>query len=243
MMPLPVRAVLFDLDDTLHDDTRAYREAAERVAREIALEGGIEPERLVAAYVTQADAFWQGLTTDAFGTPLVRVRTRLWAAALAAVGITDPALAVRCAAAYHRHRRDVLALFPGPVEMLARLRERGYKLAIITNGFADTHREKIALLALERLFDEILIADEVGLLKPDPRIFRLAAERLGVPAEACAMVGDRFERDIAGAAAAGMYTVWMNVRSETVPAGATAPDAVVAGVGDIERALRLPEYA
>ena len=239
----PLQAVLFDLDDTLHDDTRAYQEAAERVAREVALESGIAPERLTAAYIAGADKFWQGLTTDVFGTPLVGLRTQMWAAALKSVGLHDPSLAIRCADAYHRHRRDVLVLFPGAALLLARLRERGIKLGMITNGFADTHREKIALLALEASFDEILIADEVGMLKPDPRIFRLAANRLGVRPEACAMVGDRFERDVTGAQAAGMFTVWMNVRGETMPAGAKAPDATVTGVGDVEAALRLPEYA
>lgn len=242
-MPLPLQAVLFDLDDTLHDDTRAYREAAERVSREVALERGIAPERLTAAYISQADNFWQGLTTEVFGTPLIGLRTQMWAAALQSVGLGDPALAVRCADAYHRHRRDVLALFPGAALLLARLRERGIKLAMITNGFADTHREKIALLSLEASFDEILIADEVGMLKPDPRIFRLAAHRLGVPAEACAMVGDRFERDVTGAQAAGMFAVWMNVRGETMPAGATPADATVPDLAGVEAALRLPEYA
>jgi putative hydrolase of the HAD superfamily len=241
-MPLPLQAVLFDLDDTLHDDTRAYRVAAERVSGEMALEYGIEPERLTAAYISQADNFWQGLTPSVFGTPLLGLRTQMWAAALASVGLVDPALALRCADAYHRNRRDILELFPGAALLLARLRERGYKLGLITNGFADTHREKITLLALEQSFDEILIADEVGLLKPDPRIFLLAAERLGVPAAACAMVGDRFERDITGAQAAGMFAVWMNVRGERMPAGAVAPDATVRGVGDVEAALRLPEY-
>ena len=109
----------------------------------------------------------------------------------------------------------------------------------MTNGFAETHREKIGLLRLETAFDEIFIADEVGMMKPDPRLFRLAAERLGVGARACAMVGDRFERDVTGAQAAGMYAVWMNVRGEQLPAGATAPDATVAGLAEVEGVLPL----
>jgi putative hydrolase of the HAD superfamily len=241
-MPLPLRAVLFDLDDTLHDDTRTYRRAAERVAGELALERGLDPERLVEAYVAQADRFWQGLSVNVFGTPLVGLRSRMWSEALASVGVDDPALGERSAEAYNRHRRDLLELWPGALDLLARLRKRGLKLAMITNGFAETHREKIALLALEDAFDEIFIADEVGMLKPDPRLFRLAAERLGVPAEVCAMVGDRFERDITGAQAVGMFTVWMNVRGESLPAGALAPDAVVGDVRDVEQALHLSEY-
>jgi len=242
-MRLPIAAVLFDLDDTLHDDTLTYRRAAERVARDVASAHGTDPAQLVAAYVAQADAFWQGLDPKTFGTPLVGLRARMWAAALAAVGLADAALAESCAREYNRHRRGLLELWPGALDLLARLRGRGCKLAMITNGFAETHREKIALLALEDAFDEIFIADEVGLLKPDPRIFRLAAERLGVLPQACAMVGDRFERDITGAAAVGMYTVWMNVRNEQVPAREMPPDAIVSDIRDVESALRLPQYA
>lgn len=242
-MRLPLQAVLFDLDDTLHDDTLTYRRAAQSVAEAVGLERGIEPDALLEAYVTQADAFWQGLDPKSFGAPLAGLRGRMWASALAHVGLDDPALAESSARAYDRARREHLVLWPGALELLVRLRGRGCKLAMITNGFAETHREKIELLALEEAFDEILIADEVGFIKPDPRIFRLAAERLGVPPEACAMVGDRFERDIAGAAAVGMYTVWMNVRNELVPEGAAPADAVVTNVGDVERALRLPNYA
>ena len=242
-MRLPIAAVLFDLDDTLHDDTQTYRRAARRVAREVATDHGIDSDRLVAAYVAQADAFWQTLAPDVFGTSLAGLRARMWAAALLELGIVDPELAEHCALAYDRHRRDLLVLWPGALELLSRLRARGCKLAMITNGLAETHREKITLLALEEAFDEILIADEVGLIKPDLRVFRLAAQRLGVAPEACAMVGDRFERDITGAQAAGMYTVWMNVRREALPAGKAAPDAVVTDVREVERALRLAEYA
>jgi putative hydrolase of the HAD superfamily len=104
---------------------------------------------------------------------------------------------------------------------------------------AETHREKIVLLELEDAFDEIFIADEVGMVKPDPRLFRLAAQRLGVAPERCAMVGDRYERDVRGAHDAGMFTVWMNVRNESVPPNAPAPGAIVATIGDVEAVLPL----
>ncbi len=234
----PLSAILFDLDDTLHDDTRTYRRAAERVAETVARERGIAADALLAAYVAQADRFWIELQPSAFGTPLAGVRARMWTAALRGLGIDDPALATECAIAYDRNRRELLELWPGALDLLGDLRARGYKLGMITNGFAETHREKISLLALERAFDEILIADEVGMLKPDPRIFRLAAERLGVAPERCAMVGDRFDRDVVGARDVGMFTIWMNVRDETPPAGAVAPHVIVRDLAGVVEALR-----
>jgi len=120
---------------------------------------------------------------------------------------------------------------------VASLRTRGLRLALVTNGFAETHREKIVLLQLEDAFDEVFIADEVGMLKPDPRLFALACERLGVLPAAAAMVGDRYERDIRGAHDVGLFTVWLNVRDETVPSGAPRPDAIVTAIADVERVL------
>ncbi len=233
----PLEAVLFDLDDTLHDDTAAYRRAAERVALEMSAERGADADRLLQAYVEQAESFWINLVPEQLGTPLVGLRATMWAGALRAVGIDDPGLAARCAADYNRYRRDHLRLWPGALDLLVSLRARGCRLALVTNGFAETHREKIALLELEDAFDEIFIADEVGMIKPDPNLFRLACERLGAQPAAAAMVGDRYDRDVRGAQAAGLYTVWLNVRGETIPDGAPPPDAVVARIDQVEGAL------
>jgi putative hydrolase of the HAD superfamily len=238
-----IDAVLFDLDDTLHDDTLTYRRAAEQVAREVSGERGVSAEALLRSYVDQSDAFWVRLTPSSLGTPLASLRERMWNAALVAEGIDDPALAERCARDYNRYRAGFLELWPGAIELLDGLRRRGCKLAMITNGFAETHREKIAILKLEDAFDEIFIADEVGMLKPDPRLFRLAAERLGVAPERCAMVGDRFERDVRGGHSAGMFTVWMNVRDERVPPEGPQPDAIVSNIREVEGVLPLSRKA
>ncbi|GAC1523513.1 MAG: HAD family hydrolase [Vulcanimicrobiaceae bacterium] len=236
---VPLRAVIFDLDDTLHDDTATYRGAAERVAADIARERGADADALFAAYVRQAERFWSGLNAATLATPLVDLRAKMWHAALLESGLDDTALAARCGDDYNAYRRDLLELWPGALDLLQSLRDAGLKLAMITNGFSETHREKIALLDLEHAFDEIFIADEVGMVKPDPRLFRLAADRLGVAPEACAMVGDRFDRDVRGGASVGMFTVWLNVRDEPLPTD-LAPDAVVPTIRDVEGVLPLP---
>jgi putative hydrolase of the HAD superfamily len=233
----PLEAVLFDLDDTLHDDTRAYRSAARHVAEKVAAEYGVAARGVYDAYVEQSDRFWKTLTTESMAEPLVGLRARMWYEAMRSVGLDERERAHRCGVEYNMARKEVLQLWPGALELLGSLRDRGLKLALITNGLAETHREKIAILRLEDAFDEIFIADEIGMIKPDPRVFRLAAERLGVIAEACAMVGDRFDRDVRGGHATGMFTVWMNVRDERVPEGGPQPDAIVTDVRDVEAAL------
>jgi HAD superfamily hydrolase (TIGR01509 family) len=234
----PLAAVMFDLDDTLHDDTATYRGAAARVARDVAAERGVAHDALLAAYIAQAERFWSGLDAATLATPLAGLRAEMWHAALGACGIDDRALAGRCGTAYNAYRRDLLELWPGAQELLASLRDRGYLLALITNGFSETHRDKIAALGLDDAFDAIFIADEVGMVKPDARLFLLAAQRLGVAPAACAMVGDRFDRDVRGGAAVGMFTVWLNVRGEPLPDDLRA-DAVVPDLAGVEGALPL----
>ena len=143
---------------------------------------------------------------------------------------------MQLARAYGTYRDGLLRPFPGAVDLLARLRAAGRKTALITNGFAETHREKVALLGLEGSFDTVVFADQAGLIKPDPRIFLHACEQIGVAPSDGVMVGDRYERDVRGAAEAGLATVWLNPAGDPVPAGGPEPDAIVASFDEVAKA-------
>jgi HAD superfamily hydrolase (TIGR01549 family) len=78
---------------------------------------------------------------------------------------------------------ECVELFPGALELLLSLRERGLALGLVTNGFVETHREKIELLRLEEIFHVIAIADEVGMVKPDSAYLRPCVRALGSAAE------------------------------------------------------------
>jgi putative hydrolase of the HAD superfamily len=234
---MPFAAVLFDLDDTLHDDTLAYHRAAERAADDGAHACGIDARQLYDAYVARAQAFWHELSAGSLETNLADLRARMWTGALADCGRNDAELGERLAHAYNRYRATMLELWPGVLEMLARLRAAGLKLGIVTNGFAETHREKIALLGLESAVDGVFMADEVGAVKPDPQFFFHAARVLDVAPGACAVVGDRYDRDVLGAHNAGMFSIWLDVRSDVLPAGGRPPDAVAKRIADVEPVL------
>lgn len=231
-----IRGLVFDLDDTLCDDTSSYHAAALDAARELAREHAIDPAVLKEAYIREADGFWQRLTPEELGKSIGGLRERMWAAALADVGIADRAVARRAAELYNAARKGNLALFPRVDEQLERWRA-SYRLALLTNGFSETHREKIALLEIEPYFDAILIADEVGMVKPDPRVFLHACERIGTVPRQTVMVGDRYERDIAGAIEAGLHTIWVNVRGEPLPPGRPRPDAVIDAIAGVDAEL------
>lgn len=232
--------VLFDLDDTLHDDTYAYHSAAEEVAREVAAEHGIDALALKAAYIAEAEGFWHRLSAADLKVKLAGIRAGMWQTALESVGVDDTELARRSAERYNAYRVKYFTLFPGAIEVLRSLRERGVKLGIVTNGLSETHREKIALLQISEYFDAIFLSDEVGMVKPDPLLFAHACRTLGGAPAHAAMVGDRYERDVHGAMEAGLYTIWLNVRNEELPPGAMPPDATCGSIAEAGRILLEP---
>ncbi len=234
-----IDTVLFDLDDTLHDDTTVYRAAARTVAEGVAAEHGIDPQALADAYDASAMRFWSALSAEHVGSDIEAERERMWDEALRAVGIGERALAARCAGAYAAARAEALVLLPGALDLLAALRARGCKLGLVTNGFAATHHDKIDRLGLRGHMDAFFLADEVGLVKPDPAFFRHACRELGSTPERTAMVGDRYDRDVLGAHAAGLFTVLIDVHGHVPEPGAPAPDAVVRALAGVFDAIPL----
>lgn len=239
-MKRTIDTVLFDLDDTLLDDSAAYKGAARRVAAEVAAERGIDAERLFTAYVAEANGFWKKLSQEHLTQPIHDARVQLWSDALVTSGVPlDVALAQTCSEHYTRYRAESLELFPGALELIAALRTRGCKLAIVTNGFAATHDEKIDRVGLREHVDAVFLADTMGMVKPDPEIFRLACRTLGSEPARTAMVGDRYDRDIIGAAEVGLFTVLIDVHAIPLPDGARLPDAVVSSVAGVLEVLPL----
>jgi HAD superfamily hydrolase (TIGR01549 family) len=104
-------------------------------------------------------------------------------------------------------------LYPGARELLAALRERGLPIGLVVDGETDENRIARVRLGLEGLFDAIAISDEVGVSKPDPRMYVRALDELGVAEEdygRVVMVGNRLERDVRGGRGLGLVTVWLD---------------------------------
>lgn len=116
---------------------------------------------------------------------------------------------------------------------LAELRTAGWTLGIVTNGMTDNQEGKIRRTGLDALVDGWVVSDTVGARKPHPAIFQALAARLGCPIEGW-MIGDSLELDVAGAAAVGLRTAWLNDGSN--PSG-YHPDLVVDSVAAAARAI------
>jgi putative hydrolase of the HAD superfamily len=97
----------------------------------------------------------------------------------------------------------MVQLAPGVRESLTRIAGQ-WKLGLVSNGTSATQRAKLRALALDTLFDPVVISEEVGFRKPEVRIFELAIANWRVPASSVLFVGDDPISDIAGARSAGM---------------------------------------
>ncbi|MBI3133855.1 MAG: noncanonical pyrimidine nucleotidase, YjjG family [Bacteroidetes bacterium] len=104
-------------------------------------------------------------------------------------------------------------LFPGTHEVLQYLKPK-YKLHLITNGFKEVLEIKISGTNLKPYFDLILSAEEVGVNKPNPLVFKTALEKTSALPHESLMVGDSYEADILGAKKAGMATLHFNPKRE-----------------------------
>lgn len=103
----------------------------------------------------------------------------------------------------------VLGTFPEVPEVLRRLRGAGFVTAILSNGSPDMLDSAVESAGLGGHLDAVLSVDEVRTFKPDPRVYQLAVDRLGLPAEAIAFQSSN-AWDAHAAAAFGMRVVWCN---------------------------------
>ena len=114
----------------------------------------------------------------------------------------------------------------GVVEHCRALRASGLRTGLLTNNAAEFAEFWRPLLPLEELFDDVVDSCEVGLRKPDRRIFDLAVDRLGVPAERTVFIDDA-PGNVAGAQTAGLHAVLVGPRPEDVPDALALIDALL----------------
>jgi len=116
-------------------------------------------------------------------------------------------------------------LIPGAADLVPALQARGYPLALVADGPVGSFQNILAQHQLQQYFEVFAISGAVGVEKPDARIFHHALAQLGIaPADygRVLMVGNNLERDIAGANALGMISVWLDwaPRRAKIPANA-----------------------
>lgn len=230
--PLP-RVVLFDLDDTLLHFTAGqpdfWRLAIERFL----------PERgdhaaLLAALERASSDFWGEPERAFWGRQnMIEARRRVARAALGALGV-ERSSCERIADEMTEQKEAQMRPVAGALETLATLRERGHRLALLTNGCSTFQRRKLARFRLEPLFELILVEGELGYGKPDRRVFESALGHFGARATEACMIGDNLEADIAGAQALGIAAVWFDAHGTGLrPGERCAPERVIERLSEL----------
>lgn len=226
--PLGVRALSFDLDDTLWDCAPAIRHAEATLhgwfARETPrIVARHDPESL-AAHRAAVLAEHPELAVDVTASRRKAIE-RLLIEHDYPVSRVDEAFTV-----FHRARSDVV-LYEGVPELLAALARR-YRLAAITNGNADLER-----IGLAAHFDVILAASLERAPKPAPDMFHDCVERLGVEPHELLHIGDNARTDVGGARRAGVRALWFNGRGERWPEELAPPELEVGSIAELGERL------
>ena len=237
MSHLP-RAVLLDLDDTILDDSSGvidcWRDACN--AHAVGL-GAITPAAVFDAVQAASVEFWSDPERHRIGRlDLPKARHEVVVRALKALGADASDVALRISTAYAAARHERMRPFDDAVDTVRWFRERGCRLALLTNGAHEAQRTKIDRFELEGLFDAILIEGALGYGKPDPRVYRHALDALAVAPTDTWMVGDNLEWDVGGPQKLGIFGIWIDAKGRGLPATSTVrPDRIIRSLSELRR--------
>ena len=125
-------------------------------------------------------------------------------------------------------------VFPGAHEAIDQFKALGIKLALVTNGAADTQRAKVERFELAHRFDHIQIEGEHGFGKPEERAYLHAMDALGVTAADTWMIGDNLEWEVVTPQRLGIYAIWIDVHGDGLPEGSTIkPDRIIRSLTEL----------
>ncbi|PWI17962.1 hypothetical protein DI272_30245 [Streptomyces sp. Act143] len=235
-MPGPVtpRVVLFDLYRTLIDITTDERspEVWRQLARFLDYWDTVrvDPDEFSRQYFAQAA---RQLTQSSEPHPEIDI-TRVFLDVLRAFGFRRAdGLAAMCPPLLRVLSMRHFGTYPDVLPGLSRLRTR-FRLGVVSDAQIPFIHPEIETAGLAPFLDVVIVSAEHGIQKPDPRLFVLALDRLGVGPEEAVYVGDNIGRDIRGARAAGIRAVLVDRRGRFDAATATCrPDQVVGGLDEL----------
>lgn len=231
-----IKALFFDLDDTLLNDAKSVETALRKTCRFAEDKTGIEADQLYDAIRLKAPEVYSRYDTYEFTKSIginpfeglwgefddpgegfqmmkdiiVHYQQTSWTEALQHCGIVDSRIGRQLATTFRTERLDSPFLFDDAIPVLEELKGQ-YELLMLTNGSPQLQNIKLRLTPeLVPYFDHIVISGEFGIGKPDPSIFEHALKLTGHKPDEVLMIGDNLKTDIKGANATGISSVWLN---------------------------------
>ncbi|MFZ1024236.1 MAG: HAD family hydrolase [Thermoplasmata archaeon] len=208
--------VLFDVDDTLFDHSRALRTAMRRV-REVYPDLHRQTlTDLCRHYSDHLTATYRRVVMGSMNQE--EGRTVRFLALFKSCGAEpNRNVAQECAQIYREKYQESRYPVDGAPALLRALRAGGLTIGLVTNNTRAEQNEKLEAIGLRRSIDFMMTAQEVRIHKPDPRIFQRALERGDTTPGRAVMVGDSWDSDVLGASAAGIRAVWLNRANRESP--------------------------
>ena len=220
------RGFLFDADNTLFDYDRAEGEAL-TVTLSAALPE-VPLRTALAAYHEINAGFWRRFEQGS--TSLAELKPGRFRALLQSLGRDGDPQAISS-----RYLQELSArayFLPHAKEVVEEL-SRSFPLALVTNGIGMVQRGRLAKSGVAGCFRAVIISEELGLAKPDPRFFQAAREAISLPANELLCIGDNPISDIEGARAAGIDACWYAPNGQRWPGPGDPPSLVIRDLREI----------
>lgn len=228
-----LKAVFFDIDDTLYS-THEFAATARRNALEAMRSLGLAVP--MAVLTRELDEVIEEFSSN-YDHHFEKLLTRLPAGAYK--GINPAILVAGAVKAYHDTKFAQLRPYPDVLDCLKVLTRTNLIRGIITDGLTVKQAEKLLRLGIYPFLtpSAVFISDQIGISKPNPKLFQRACEAIGVSPRRCMYVGNSLAKDIAPAARVGMITV-LAKRGARRDAENVRADYEIAGFGDLLDILR-----
>jgi HAD superfamily hydrolase (TIGR01509 family) len=233
---MSLKAVLFDLDDTLYDHRFASAQAVIHLQQSYPCFAGV-PE---AEFEREHRELLEQIHLRILRGELTLDQGRLerYRELLSRYGaVCDEEAAHTAWRAYRQYYLSCERPISGAQALLEAVRAAGLKIGIVTNNAVGEQTEKLNRMGWHPLIDALVISEAVGKSKPHPDIFAVALRQLGVTADEAVMIGDSWSADIQGAANAGIRAIWLNRFEDSCPAPEMAQ--VITSLEPIEAFLQL----
>jgi putative hydrolase of the HAD superfamily len=232
-----IKAIFFDLDDTLLWDNQSIQESFDNTCKAAQENYDLDPKQLEEAVRSAARELYATYESYEF-TKMIGInpfeglwgdflegehegfrqlekvaptyRKEAWTQGLKALGVDDSSFGAELAETFRSERRNKPLVYDETYKVLDELKG-SYQLLLLTNGSPDLQKTKLdGVPDLVPYFDHIVISGDFGRGKPDPSLFNHALGLLQLKPEEVVMVGDKLTTDILGASRVGMHSVWIN---------------------------------
>jgi putative hydrolase of the HAD superfamily len=200
--------IYFDLDRTLWDFQSNSDQTLKELLQRYLPEFTNRTSEFLAVYHRVNDMLWIKYRDGEITKEMLR--NRRFEEALNEMGLSDTSFSKSMSDDYIAESPLKNGLFPYALEILDYLRNRGYRLYLITNGFSEMQEVKLKSSGLKPYFERMITSEEAGYQKPHRKIFEYALKSVNSRKEESIMIGDDLENDIIGAQRFGMDTIFFN---------------------------------